>query len=89
MKHGDPYMENVELTAEGFIEAAIPGQFLVDLIPVLKYVPSWVPGAGFKKKAAKWSKANIELLNDPWNESKMKLVCIIAYILNFDHSPDN
>lgn len=79
MQQNDPYMESLHISTEGIIEAAIPGQFLVDLIPALQYIPSWFPGAGFKKKAARWSKANIELLDNPWNESKMKLVCIITY----------
>ncbi|KAI0657956.1 cytochrome P450 [Cubamyces menziesii] len=32
-----------------------PGAFLVDTIPSLKYVPSWLPGAGFSRKAAIWA----------------------------------
>ena len=32
-----------------------PGAFLVDIIPSLKYVPSWLPGAGFARKAATWA----------------------------------
>ncbi|KAG2018406.1 cytochrome P450 [Coprinopsis cinerea AmutBmut pab1-1] len=37
--------------AEGFGEACLPGRFMVDNLPVLKYVPSWFPGAGFKRFA--------------------------------------
>ncbi|KAF9645509.1 CyP450 monooxygenase [Thelephora ganbajun] len=29
--------------------ALVPGAFLVDALPVLKYVPEWFPGAGFKR----------------------------------------
>ncbi|KAG8928006.1 hypothetical protein FRC01_006592 [Tulasnella sp. 417] len=29
---------------------------VVDLLPFLKYLPSWLPGMGFKRYAAKWSK---------------------------------
>jgi len=32
-----------------------PGKYLVDLIPALKYVPSWFPGASFKRKAKAWN----------------------------------
>ncbi|KAI0258094.1 cytochrome P450, partial [Gloeopeniophorella convolvens] len=35
-------------------QAGNPGSFLVDIIPALKYVPEWVPGAGFKRKAREW-----------------------------------
>ena len=41
----------------GLIEAGIPGSFLVDLFPILRYVTSWFPGAGLKRKAARWGEA--------------------------------
>lgn len=34
----------------------VAGAWFVDVIPVLRYVPSWCPGAGFKRTAAKWKK---------------------------------
>ncbi|KIJ25993.1 hypothetical protein M422DRAFT_236734 [Sphaerobolus stellatus SS14] len=37
-----------------FAEAALPGNFLVDTLPILRYVPSWIPGGGFKKTAKEW-----------------------------------
>ena len=47
----DPYISMAEIAFTGASEAAVPGAFLVDLFPILKYVPSWFPGAGFQKKA--------------------------------------
>lgn len=44
----------IELLEEGVRAVnltAIPGRYLVDIFPILKYVPSWVPGAGFQKEA--------------------------------------
>jgi hypothetical protein len=29
-----------------------PGRWLVETIPLLRFVPAWVPGAGFKRIAA-------------------------------------
>ncbi|TFK27925.1 cytochrome P450 [Coprinopsis marcescibilis] len=43
------YMSIVDGMVKAFEEAAIPGRFLVDAFPVLQYVPSWFPGAGFQK----------------------------------------
>jgi len=37
--------------------AGNPGAFLVDVLPILKYVPSWMPGAGSKRKAREWKKS--------------------------------
>lgn len=33
---------------------AIPGKFLVDVFPWLKYVPEWFPGAGFQRQGREW-----------------------------------
>jgi len=49
-KEGDPYVALAEEAINSLALAVIPGKFLVDLIPILKYVPSWMPGAGFKRK---------------------------------------
>ena len=62
----DPYILNVEEALNGLTEAGFPGAFLVDLIPILKYVPDWFPGAGFKRKAAHWRRANTEVAETPF-----------------------
>ncbi|KAJ6471942.1 putative monooxygenase [Mycena sanguinolenta] len=38
-----------------FSRASEPGVWLVDSIPMLKYLPSWLPGAGFLTLAQSWS----------------------------------
>lgn len=70
-------MALLDISVPAFIEASVPGQFLVDLLPALKYVPAWVPGAGFQRKAARWSEAIVKTCDDPWNEAKAKLVNVI------------
>jgi hypothetical protein len=54
----DPYILNAEEALYGLAEAGIPGTFLVDFLPFLKYVPNWFPGATFKRKADRWNKVN-------------------------------
>ncbi|KAI5120525.1 hypothetical protein M0805_004533 [Coniferiporia weirii] len=34
--------------------AMAPGRWLVDSFPLLRFVPSWFPGAGFKRRAGEW-----------------------------------
>ena len=46
----DLYIQVAE-QAKGVDEAGVPGTYWVDLFPILKYVPSWFPGAGFQKMA--------------------------------------
>ncbi|KAJ6007266.1 hypothetical protein N7540_011242 [Penicillium herquei] len=55
----DPLVRMAGLALEHFAIAGTPGAWLVDMIPALKHVPSWFPGAGFKRKAQAWKK-NLE-----------------------------
>ena len=71
---GDRYISLAEEVMNGGIEASIPGAFYVDLIPILMYVPSWFPGAGFQKKAAHWRKLNKNLLEKPFRYVEEQLV---------------
>ncbi|KAH9911775.1 cytochrome P450 [Epithele typhae] len=42
------------------------GAYLVDTIPMLKYVPAWFPGAKFKRQAAEWKKATDAMVERPF-----------------------
>ncbi|KAF4610328.1 hypothetical protein D9613_010451 [Agrocybe pediades] len=62
----DHYIALAEKALEGMGQAASPGAFLVDLIPALKYVPEWVPGASFKRKAREWRAAVMGMKDAPF-----------------------
>ncbi|KAJ7181302.1 cytochrome P450 [Mycena crocata] len=66
----DPYIEIAKTAMHGLSVASIPGTFLVDAIPALKYVPAWFPGAGFKRKAREWKQATRQLLEVPYLDAK-------------------
>jgi hypothetical protein len=70
----DPYISIAEEVLNGFSEAGVPGAFWVDLIPILKYVPSWFPGAGFQKKAARWREAINTMAEKPFRHVQEQLV---------------
>jgi hypothetical protein len=70
----DPYVATIQESVDGLNIAGIPGSFLVDLIPALKYVPSWFPGAGFKKKAAYYAKVNQKVVELPFNHVAQQMV---------------
>ncbi|KAF9468288.1 cytochrome P450 [Collybia nuda] len=60
----------VNLAAEAFdglTKAVNAGSFLVDLVPFLKYIPTWFPGAAFKRNAEIWSKAALALRDRPFD----------------------
>ena len=70
----DPYISIAEEAIKGLAEAGIPGAFLVDLFPILKYVPSWFPGAGFQRKAAHWREATNTMAEKPFRHVQEQLV---------------
>ncbi|TFK90538.1 O-methylsterigmatocystin oxidoreductase [Polyporus arcularius HHB13444] len=51
----------IDVALEGPAQAFVPGKFLVDVFPLLQYVPEWLPGANFQKMFAKWRKANLQM----------------------------
>ncbi|EEB92238.1 hypothetical protein MPER_09282, partial [Moniliophthora perniciosa FA553] len=66
----DPWVSLAEAAIKPLIDALVPGAFLVDSIPLLRYVPSWMPGAGFKRKAMQWKELNSRLVNYPFVAGK-------------------
>ena len=70
----DPYISMAEEALSGVAEAGIPGAFWVDMFPILKYIPSWFPGAGFKKKAARWRDGVNAMAENPFRHVQEQLV---------------
>ena len=70
----DPYISIAEEVLNRLAEAGIPGTFWVDMIPILKYVPSWFPGAGFQMKAARWREAINTMTEKPFRHVQEQLV---------------
>ncbi|KAJ5970957.1 Cytochrome P450 E-class group I [Penicillium vulpinum] len=62
----DPLVHISNLALDHFSQAAIPGAWLVDIIPALKYIPSWLPGAGFKRTAQAWKKNLMTVAETPY-----------------------
>ncbi|KAF2658380.1 cytochrome P450 [Lophiostoma macrostomum CBS 122681] len=62
----DPLIDLVERAMDTFTQATAPGAFLVDTIPLLKYLPQWMPGSGFKKLARKWRPVVQEMNSKPY-----------------------
>ncbi|KAK7018233.1 cytochrome P450 [Favolaschia claudopus] len=69
----DPYLALANEAAHSFSLGIIPGAYLVDTFPSLKYIPSWMPGAGFKRKAKTWSKLSLQFLESPFAETKRQM----------------
>ena len=61
--YNDPYIKIAEDALRVGSALLIPGAFLVDIIPILKYVPEWFPGAKFQSKAAMMRKHAARIRN--------------------------
>ena len=70
----DPYVSVAEEVMGAVAEVGIPGAFWVDLFPILKYVPSWFPGASFQRQAARWREAVNTMAEKPFRHVQKQLV---------------
>ncbi|KAJ7911356.1 cytochrome P450 [Mycena leptocephala] len=61
----DPLVDLADKALAEFSEITRPGAFLVDVMPILKYIPTWFPGAGFKKLAKMYTKSCDDLAEVP------------------------
>jgi cytochrome P450 len=55
-KGRDPLVDLINRFMAAFSDAASPGTWLVDVIPWLRHVPEWLPGAGFQRTAREYRK---------------------------------
>lgn len=62
---GDVFVSLADKALATLAHSGIFGTYLVDYIPILRHIPSWMPGAGFKRKALQWRKLNRAMLNEP------------------------
>ncbi|KAG8214153.1 cytochrome P450 [Butyriboletus roseoflavus] len=62
----DPLVEMANNVANNLSMIATPGRFLVDIFPILRYLPEWFPGGGFHKDARRWRKMLNEAADTPY-----------------------
>ncbi|KAF8076044.1 cytochrome P450 [Lyophyllum atratum] len=61
----DPFVELADQATEQFSLSTAPGGHLVDVLPLLRYIPSWFPGADFQRKAKLWAATLVETVELP------------------------
>ncbi len=59
LSNDDSLVKLVESTEQAFTVAPLP-KWLVNGIPILRHIPSWLPGAGFKRYA--------KTIRDKWHQ---------------------
>ncbi|KAH6919329.1 cytochrome P450 [Coprinopsis sp. MPI-PUGE-AT-0042] len=79
----EKYIKDFTILAEkqiqGIASALVPGRFLVNTLPFLRFVPSWFPGAGWKKMFQELAEVN-NGAEAPNQEEVIQNVAAIAYI---------
>ncbi|KAF7429015.1 hypothetical protein PC9H_008253 [Pleurotus ostreatus] len=64
----DPNIERADKALVHLKEAAITGNFIVDILPFLKYIPSWMPGASFKAYAERVRPHTVDMRITPYKQ---------------------
>lgn len=86
----DEFIELAESSMNMITKIIMPGAFLVDIMPwcksvwrlnqycltmlLVRYIPAWVPGAGFQKVAEEGRKLSNELRARPYEAAKAQIV---------------
>lgn len=67
----------VEMAGKCFAEsmtAAAPGTYLVNVLPILKYMPGWVPGVTFKRVGAQIREQILRVIEEPYHGTLKNMV---------------
>ena len=72
----DKYLHTAEEAIAGFSLAFMPGRYLVETFPSMRYIPRWFPGAKFKQEAAEWRPAILSMRNKPYEDAVKAIVSI-------------
>jgi len=69
----DPFVELADQATTQFSVSTAPGAYLVDLIPALRHIPSWFPGAGFQTTAKAWASTLNNMVDQPYQFVKQQM----------------
>ncbi|KAJ8474400.1 hypothetical protein ONZ45_g15960 [Pleurotus djamor] len=70
----DPTILRADKATHHLDNAGITGTYLVDNLPVLQYLPSWFPGAGFLRYAKRAYKETMDMVDIPYAQARERLI---------------
>ncbi|OCB88740.1 cytochrome P450 [Sanghuangporus baumii] len=92
----DPLVDLADQALDTLSHCTIAGAWIVDTLPFLKYIPSWVPGMTFKHTAAKWRKVLMDHVDKPVEFVKRQMAAGInapsytsSLLAKGDHDPEH
>jgi hypothetical protein len=74
LQRPDPLVKIADETMALIKVATLPGRFLVDQLPWLKYIPEFIPGAGFQKFAREGRETFRKHFEDPFEIAMKSIV---------------
>lgn len=66
----DPFVVLAATTNANLMRAIMSSNYLVNVIPALKYIPPWFPGANWKRNALEWRDQKNVMVNETFNWTK-------------------
>ncbi|KAH9231654.1 hypothetical protein K456DRAFT_1773217 [Colletotrichum gloeosporioides 23] len=87
----DHLVEAIEKAMDGFGQASVPGTFMVDIFPWMRYLPEWFPGTGWKQTAKEWREDLRVIVEKPFAFTKQQMASgrdtssITCNLLGGDH----
>ncbi|KZT33428.1 hypothetical protein SISSUDRAFT_993061, partial [Sistotremastrum suecicum HHB10207 ss-3] len=78
-KLDDPLIRMEGATSSYFEQATTPGAWIVNSIPALKRLPTWLPFISFPRIAAKWRRETEDVVNYPF---EMVRAQIVSYLIS-------
>ena len=74
----DKYVKLAEDAVQGLSLSRIAGRFWVEYLPILKYIPPWVPGSSARKLGAKVKPLAQATRNDAYDDTMVAMVSLNA-----------
>jgi len=71
----DPCIANADKSITLGVRLLLPGGTLINIFPILAYVPTWFPGASSRKLAAEVKRLTDEVIRFPMDWVKLRMVC--------------
>ena len=70
----DEYIHIAEAAVNALGTTQVPGAFWVEFIPMLRYIPDWVPGIYFKRWLKEFAPLVVKMIDGPFDIVKQNMV---------------
>lgn len=86
----DHFIVIADETMELLTEAMLPGASMMNVLPILRFIPAWFPGAAIQRLAVLGRKLGKEMREVPFDMVQKQTVSAIHFLLpNISFARDN